>query len=620
MSETPDTPILTPLQRILAIADAAKPMERPVAAPSPARTSAPKDQTGDGRQAGAPSDLPSADQASEAGVGAAAAPESPEREKNFSPDAAAAQGEREKDSAPKIGEPCADGMTAANVVEFPPSRAQKGRKKKGDKAAGADAKGTDAELFKPRTFGFDIGEMNKQYALVLLGSQAVVFIEETDAPVQQQRRFLDVASLNKWLANKWTERVGADGKVKAVTWATAWLQSRDRRSYRGVEFHPDPKNAPGIDGYLNLWGGFAVKPARPGDPGSYAIFRDHLLTNVCRGDKALFTWLFAFFARMVQRPRERVGVALVFRGKMGSGKTKVGEVIGSLIPRHYCLVDDPRYVTGQFNAHMATCLLLQADEAVWAGDKAAEGRLKGLITAPMQFIEPKGVDAIPLPNYVCVIMTSNENWVVPAGKDERRFAVYDVDPRVAQNHDYFRDMDEQLARGGREHLLADLLAFDLATVNLRQIPHTEALLEQKLHSLDSIDAWWVERLMNGSATRRASEWASEIPCSTLFDDYIAQADRVGIRRKQEETVFGIRLGKLVPGLDRIKRTREVIDHEDGGRSVTKRVWCYRLPPLAEARAHVEAMFGQKLAWLQETPSTAENVAAPADGGDDDVVL
>ena len=107
------------------------------------------------------------------------------------------------------------------------------------------------------------------------------------------------------------------------------------------------------------------------------------------------------------------------------------------------LVDDPRYVTGQFNAHMASCLLLQADEAVWAGDKAAEGRLKGLITAPMQQIEAKGIDPVRLDNYVRLLMTSNEEWVVPAGKDERRFAVLDVDPRCAQQHEYFAEMDQK---------------------------------------------------------------------------------------------------------------------------------------------------------------------------------
>src|SRR5206468_524793 len=108
-----------------------------------------------------------------------------------------------------------------------------------------------------------------------------------------------------------------------------------------------------------------------------------------------------------------------------------------------------------------------------------------LITSTIQQIEAKGVDPIRLPNYVRLIMTSNEEWVVPAGKDERRFCVVDVDPRCAQNHEYFGEMDEQLAAGGLEHLLADLLAFDIEPLNLRQIPRTDALLEQKIRSLDS---------------------------------------------------------------------------------------------------------------------------------------
>ncbi len=64
-------------------------------------------------------------------------------------------------------------------------------------------------------------------------------------------------------------------------------------------------------------------------------------------------------------------------------------------------------------------------------------------------------------------MTSNEDWVVPAGKDERRFCVLDVDPRCAQQHDYFREMDAELDNGGREKLLYDLQHFDLERVNLR---------------------------------------------------------------------------------------------------------------------------------------------------------
>ncbi len=87
-------------------------------------------------------------------------------------------------------------------------------------------------------------------------------------------------------------------------------------------------------------------------------------------------------------------------------------------------------------------------------------------------------------------MTSNEEWVVPAGKDERRFTVLDVDPRCAQNHQYFKEMDEELAAGakgdtGYSHLLADLLAFDLESVNLRQVLRTGA------HVADTKSARWM---------------------------------------------------------------------------------------------------------------------------------
>ena len=290
------------------------------------------------------------------------------------------------------------------------------------------------------------------------------------------------------------------------------------------------------------------------------------------------------FAHMVQRPRERLGVALVMRGAMGSGKTKVGEVFGSLCPRHYFLVDDPRYVVGQFNAHMASCLLLQADEAVWAGDKAAEGRLKGLITSTIQQIEAKGIDPIRLTNYVRLIMTSNEDWVVPAGKDERRFCVLDVDPRCAQQHDYFREMDEELNNGGREALLADLLAFDLDSVNLRKIPRTGALLEQKIRSFDSVEMWWFEVLMRGAVTRDGEAWPSSVQKSQLVDDYIASAERIGIKRKAAETELGMKLAKLVPGL----RSDRVTIYDDVG--IARRRHCFILPPLEECReAYAEAL-------------------------------
>jgi hypothetical protein len=517
------------------------------------------------------------------------------------------------------GEQTGEGIDADNVIAFPGGGKRKKKKKKkksGNDAAPADDSAEEPQR-EPRSFGFSIERMNKRFALVILGSKAVIYVETPDAPVKDRKRFISVNAFHTWHENRIVEYRAGD-TIRVTTWSAAWMRSFKRREFFGVEFSPPDNDGNPVttENYLNLWSGFAYTPAEKPDPRRYKTFRDHLLNNVCGGDELLFRWVFAFLARIVQWPRERVGVALVLRGRMGSGKTKVGEVIGRLVPEHWWLADDARYITGNFNVHMATCLLLQADEAVWAGDKAAEGRLKGLITSPGQPIEAKGIDPIWVQNYVTLILTSNEDWVVPAGKDERRFAVLDVDPRCAQNTAYFAEMDRELEDGGFEHLLGALLRFPIDSVNLRQIPRTSALLEQKIRSLDSIEAWWFARLFAGAPLRRLLEWKAEIPTNDLFEDYIAASEKIGIKRKQEETIFGTKLKRLVPSLRRARR-RMILDDSHGLKS--GRVPVTLLPDLQTARAEFEAGLQQAVDWPTDDAGDNDDDAVDSRERENDVV-
>lgn len=450
-----------------------------------------------------------------------------------------------------------------------------------------DASAADEPSASPRSWGFDIEEMNRSYAAVVWGGKTVVVNEQSAGPVNDRVRVMTFDALNSWFANRFTEVVGSDGKIRPVTWAKAWQSHPDRRQYDGVEFFPNPDGAKSTPNYLNFWRGFDVAPS---PAGTCHIFRDHLLTNVCGGDPALFKYVFGWMAHMVQKPRERLGTAIVLRGRRDTGKSKVGEVLGSLFSSHYFQVDDARYITGQFNAHMAHCLLLQTEEAVWAGDKAAEGRLKGLITSETQMIESKGVDPIRLRNFVRVLMTSNEGWVVPAGMDERRFIVLDVSPRCAQNRVYFAEMDEELNNGGRERLLHDLLTFDLSQVDLWHIPQTHALLEQKIRSLDTIDDFWYNRLHEGG------DWSKQIVCADLHAEYLKAT---GVGRKRGPAEFGKRLAKLVPGLHKFRPAIEV------GPGLTKQAWCYEMPPLDECRAAFDELLGQRVDWPALPPGEGE---------------
>jgi Family of unknown function (DUF5906) len=384
-----------------------------------------------------------------------------------------------------------------------------------------DRSAVHAPNASPRSWGFDVEEVNRSYALAIWGGKALVVNEQPQGPVNDRVRLMTFESMNSWFANRHTEVVGPDGKIKLVTWAKAWHQHPNRRQYDGVEFFPNPDGNPSTPNYLNLWRGFSVTPS---PAGSCARFKDHLRVNVCRENEEYYRYLFGWMAHLVQRPRERPGIALVMRGRKGTGKTIVGEVLGSLFAPHYFPVDDSRYLTGQFNAHMATCLLLQADEAMWTGDKAAEGRLKGLLTSRIQMIESKGVDPIRMENRVRVIMTSNEDWVVPATGDERRFFVLDVGSYAQQNNEYFAEMFEELDNGGRERLLHELLSFDLGQFNIWRIPQTKALLDQKLRSLDPIDDFVFNRLWDGVLLHGDDTWRGTV---AIRSSSIAMANDFG---------------------------------------------------------------------------------------------
>ena len=141
-----------------------------------------------------------------------------------------------------------------------------------------------------------------------------------------------------------------------------------------------------------------MEPASSGSHKSVDQFREHVLANVCGGSEELAHWLTAYFAHMVQKPWQKPLVALVFRGAKGVGKNALVERVGALLGKHFMVADDERYLLGNFNSHLEANLFFVLDEAAWAGDKRAEGKLKGLITGSQHVIERKGFEPYEVDN------------------------------------------------------------------------------------------------------------------------------------------------------------------------------------------------------------------------------
>ena len=425
----------------------------------------------------------------------------------------------------------------------------------------------------------EIAEINREYALVLAGNKAAIMKLEGGTKF----RLLQVSAFKQWFSNR---HVKIENKVYPL--AGLWPGHTERQQYEGIEFAPGG----GRQNYYNLWRGFAVEP-RPGD---CSKFLAHLRDNIAKGDNDLFMWNIGWFAQIVQEPTVKLGTSLVYRGKMGTGKTKVGQVIGSLIGEdHYALVADPRDITGQFNSHMASLLLLQADEAFWAGDKRGEGKLRDLITGVVHFLEFKGVDPIQVRNYIRLFVTGNQDWIIPAGFGERRFAVFDVGEGHMQDHAYFAAIDEEMNNGGREALLHHLLTFDLSQVNLRVIPKTAALFQQQIQLATAEQAWWIDTLTTGRLPWGTDE-ANTCLKKRLYRSYIQHANLQGVRRKGIETTIGMFLSRYV-GSELKSDARLPYYVYVHGRKVTKeRDWCYRFPPLADCREHFAQQLQQTITW------------------------
>lgn len=429
-----------------------------------------------------------------------------------------------------------------------------------------------------------IDELNKQYAVVLMGGAKTVILREfQDDEGNPQITFMALDAFKQWLENRTILHKGKKKKLAII-----WLSSPYRRQYEGVTFSPKGTT----ENYFNLWRGFTVEPS---EAGSCDLFLKHIKMIICNGNEKLFHWVIGWFAQMVQEPHVKIGTSLVVRGKQGSGKTVVGSAIGELFGKHYVQVASARYITGQFNSHLSQAILLHCDEGFWAGDKNAEGQLKDLVTGEHQLIEFKGKDPIRLRNLVRLFITSNNDWVVPAGFEERRFCVLDASDGRMQDSVYFKAVFDQLENGGYEALLHYLLEFDLKSVNLRQIPETKALQDQKINSFDPIQSWWYECLINGSHdcpnAYVDNSWDTVVKKHELLISYQTHAKELGKRYTSSGIQLGKALTKMVPGLQTRKHT-----FAENNENLTHRKPVYILQELDYCRDSFDKLMGTKTEW------------------------
>lgn len=422
-------------------------------------------------------------------------------------------------------------------------------------------------------------ELNQRHAVVPVGGRVLILNKEYDPGLR--RSLLTFSSRSDFITRYENRSVRKSGEEIDI--GTYWLKDRNRHQCAGLAFMPGGD----VPGYYNLWTGWGIQP----HPGSCDRFVDFVGEVICGGSSALFAYTWGWMAHLFQRPQELPGTALVLRGAQGIGKNRFAEALGRLVGAHFIQLSSLNQVAGRFSGHLADALLVFANEAIWGGDKTAEGALKAMITDPYSAIEAKGKDIRTVVNFKRLIAASNEDWIVPRGKGDRRFVILDVSDKYKENRDYFGQIQAELKAGGYRALMHELMTAPLGEFNPANIPDEirNNGWDLALRSASSIERWWYDILQRGylyhedtsygddQHTDSGYLWPDLLASERVQNLYLKWCERHRIAHPESIETLGAVLIQL--GLKRIRP-----------RAGGKRVWSYGFPDLVGAREIFGARF------------------------------
>lgn len=381
--------------------------------------------------------------------------------------------------------------------EAPPARPAQARRSSSDDAVPLVASGHD--LTDDSDFGDDEDSMmrafNRRYAVIRTSGGVRILVEprtSEDDVVFESQNDVSLFEKNRVL---WTGGGKKGESAKKHEAFKLWLEHEKRRTYTRVVFAPGRRTS--RDTY-NLFQGWPYEPKE----GSWSILRQHVFENICESNEEHFDWFMTWMSHLFQHPDDKPGSTVAVIGNKGTGKSTLFAYLNKLLGRHGITVSQRKQIVGQFNAHLATTLLMVCEEAFWAADQQAEGVLKDMITNKSVLIEKKGYDPIQSANYTRLALISNNEWVVPASlKDERRFFVLRCSDDRQGDLAYFGAMRHQMENeGGLEALLYELLHWKPihgTFASLYTPPTTKYLKLQQVESLSGVHKFMLELVKSG---------------------------------------------------------------------------------------------------------------------------
>jgi len=271
-----------------------------------------------------------------------------------------------------------------------------------------------------------------------------------------------------------------------------WKNDINRKEFEKFEFLPGIKAPPHL---YNLFRGFKVKPKQNDALIERWLYLIYLVANK---DEAVKNWLLDYLAHLFQKPYEKPGVAIVVKGKKGSGKDTPFDKIGELLCDMFYNTGTPeKSVFSSFNGMMMRNLLVKFEEATYGNGKTYEETLKYFITTPTLDIQKKGKDQFNVKNYSRFIFTTNNDIPVIVSDDERRYCLIQTSDEKRGDRAFWNETYAIMKQEGfNEALMHFLLNRDISKFEARNYPKTDYGDGVKQSFIPNHAQWfrqWIER-------------------------------------------------------------------------------------------------------------------------------
>ena len=230
-------------------------------------------------------------------------------------------------------------------------------------------------------------------------------------------------------------------------------------------------------GYFSRFRGFPFKPPERYDEKAITLFMSHLLNVICNGDKELCKYICSWIAHLLQRPGEKICIALVLVGMQGTGKTMFTNVVCRLCGNYGIENANLKNISGNFNTLLKDKILVVANEIdpKYGLEISSANKLKTLITEKSIDFNSKHKDTFIGYNFANFILVSNNFVPIRIDPDDRRYCVLEVSPEHANDKEYFDQLCSSIeAPGFHENLMSFFLNINIDNWNPSEIPYTEA--------------------------------------------------------------------------------------------------------------------------------------------------